>query len=81
MILASKRSDPSQKQTPPSPVKIAREKIQTEPSQQPLLTQEGALLLEEAAMGDVVAARADLAIPADINALLLSIWWPACGAC
>jgi hypothetical protein len=50
-------------------VKIARERIQTEPSQQPLLTQEGALLLEEAAMGRVVAALEDPAVPADINAL------------
>ena len=70
MILASKHFDPSQRQTPLSPVKIARERIQTEPSQQPLLTQEGALLLEEAAMGDVVAALADLAVPAGINAFL-----------
>ena len=69
MILASKRSDPSQKQTTLSPVKIARERIQTEPSQQPLLTQEGALLLEEAAMEGVVAALEDPAVPADINAL------------
>ncbi len=69
MILASKRSDPSQKQMTLSPVKIARERIQIEPSQQPLLTREGALLLEEAAMGGVVAALEDPAVPADINAL------------
>ena len=69
MIPASKHSDPSQRQTFLSPVKIARERIQTEPSQQPLLTLEGALLLEEAAMGGVAAALEDPAVPADINAL------------
>ncbi len=68
MIPASKHSDPSQRQMPLSHVKIARERIQTEPSQQPLLTQEGALLLEEAAMEGVAAALEDPAVPVDINA-------------
>ena len=50
---------------PPSPVKIVRERIQTEPFQRPSLTQVGASLLKGTTMGDVAAALEDPAVHAD----------------